>query len=410
MARIGAATAQPPSKLYRTDGYATPEEIEGFSNQKLQEALDDLRNDNELLEEELLTFQRYYRRTQQQQDVGGGHGDWDHGGGALGSDQTDTLPGGYVDSSAGQQRGGAQRGKGRGARRQSSGQREVLLSLEDKQQICNAELEQLKKDQEREEQHCEQKLDLIRACIEEAEVRINETRKEAFDFQRDFGDQNSRMKVCAEKILKYFDEQLKEKDRHIGKLDAKQKQLRSQTRKHEHQLRQREDMGEVLAPIDFDQLKIENQQFLERIEQKNKELVKLKLMTGNTVQTMNKLTEQLNKYTQEQVGLKREIAQKNEHLETLQKNIQQVVGEREGAEKKNVALRLQHEAVKVPKVEDYIQQKAELYELQKAARNWSRKMEIAEGQKRVLLQQLKSIKKSEEEGKLRPALPFLQAH
>ena len=94
-------------------------------------------------------------------------------------------------------------------------------------------------------------------------------------------------------------------------------------RKHEHQLRQREDMGEVLAPIDFDQLKIENQQFLERIEQKNKELVKLKLMTGNTVQTMNKLTEQLNKYTQEQVGLKREIQQKNEHLETLQRNIQQ---------------------------------------------------------------------------------------
>eukprot|EP01059_Diplonema_ambulator_P024439 TRINITY_DN40425_c0_g1_i1.p1 TRINITY_DN40425_c0_g1~~TRINITY_DN40425_c0_g1_i1.p1 ORF type:complete len:169 (+),score=72.98 TRINITY_DN40425_c0_g1_i1:75-581(+) len=155
-------------------------------------------------------------------------------------------------------------------------------------------------------------------------------------------------------------------------------------------------MGEVLAPIDFDQLKIENQQFLERIEQKNKELVKLKLTTGNTVQTMNTLTEKLNKYTQEQATLKKEISLKQGHLESLQKNIQQVVQEREAAERKNVALRLQHEAVKVPKVEDYIQQKAELYELEKAAANWTRKMEIAEGQRKVIVQQLKTLKKTEE--------------
>eukprot|EP00757_Euglenozoa_sp_SAG-D1_P026072 gene26072-biopygen13567 len=32
-----------------------------------------------------------------------------------------------------------------------------------------------------------------------------------------------------------------------------------------------------------------------------------------------------------------------------------------------------HEAVKVPKVEDYIQQKAEMYELEKAAADWKRK-------------------------------------
>lgn len=36
--------------------------------------------------------------------------------------------------------------------------------------------------------------------------------------------------------------------------------------------------------IDFDQLKIENQQYLERIEEKNKELLQLKLTTGKTVQ------------------------------------------------------------------------------------------------------------------------------
>jgi len=40
----------------------------------------------------------------------------------------------------------------------------------------------------------------------------------------------------------------------------------------------------VLHVIDFDQLKIENQQYLEKIEERNNELLRLKLTTGNTVQ------------------------------------------------------------------------------------------------------------------------------
>lgn len=41
---------------------------------------------------------------------------------------------------------------------------------------------------------------------------------------------------------------------------------------------------QVLHLVDFDQLKIENQQHLERIDAKNKELLQLKLSTGKTVQ------------------------------------------------------------------------------------------------------------------------------
>jgi hypothetical protein len=41
---------------------------------------------------------------------------------------------------------------------------------------------------------------------------------------------------------------------------------------------------QVLHLVDFEQLKIENQQYLERIDGKNKELLQLKLSTGKTVQ------------------------------------------------------------------------------------------------------------------------------
>lgn len=42
--------------------------------------------------------------------------------------------------------------------------------------------------------------------------------------------------------------------------------------------------SQVLHLVDFDQLKIENQQYMERIEERNNELLKLKLSTSRTVQ------------------------------------------------------------------------------------------------------------------------------
>ncbi len=57
-----------------------------------------------------------------------------------------------------------------------------------------------------------------------------------------------------------------------------------QVRKVEQQLHQKEDMGEVLHVVDFDQLKIENQQYLDRIEERNTELLRLKTTTGKAVQ------------------------------------------------------------------------------------------------------------------------------
>lgn len=50
---------------------------------------------------------------------------------------------------------------------------------------------------------------------------------------------------------------------------------------------QKEETGEVRHEVDFDQLKIENQQFNERYEEKNRELLKLKFSAGNTTQVLN---------------------------------------------------------------------------------------------------------------------------
>lgn len=50
---------------------------------------------------------------------------------------------------------------------------------------------------------------------------------------------------------------------------------------------QKEEMGEVLHEVDFQQLKIENSQYLEKIDERNQDLLRLKLMSGNTLQVLN---------------------------------------------------------------------------------------------------------------------------
>lgn len=46
-------------------------------------------------------------------------------------------------------------------------------------------------------------------------------------------------------------------------------------------------MGEVLHAVDFNQLKIENQQYMEKIEERNTDLLRLKQDASKTMQLLN---------------------------------------------------------------------------------------------------------------------------
>ena len=73
----------------------------------------------------------------------------------------------------------------------------------------------------------------------------------------------------------------------MEKLRLKISTLRVKKRKLQVQLKQKEEAGEVRQEVDFEQLKIENKQYNEKFEEKNQELLKLKLSTGNTLQVLN---------------------------------------------------------------------------------------------------------------------------
>jgi len=259
---------------------------------------------------------------------------------------------------------------------------QVLLSAEQKYEIASQESEEIRDEIEALKLNSEKLLDSLRASMEETDVRIAEIKKDAYEFKRDIvtGAENFRTgKTIAEKAVRYMEEKLRSKGAMAEKLRLKNMTLKSQIQKMEGQLQQKEDMGEVLHVIDFDQLKIENQQYLEKIEERNNELLRLKLTTGNTVQVLNTLKHKLNTLTSESEWLKRETTQRKDALAKIGEEITRVEQEKEQAARTERKLRRETESdSKMPQVLDYVQQKAEMYELERQAASWTRKVEIAE--------------------------------
>lgn len=131
----------------------------------------------------------------------------------------------------------------------------------------------------------------------------------------------------AERVEQYYEGKIKAKDVQIEKLKLKNLSLKNQCLKLEAQLQHKEEMGEVFLPIDFDQLKIENQQYIEKIDERNNELLKLKVVAGNTVLVLNNNKKKLNKLTTEHDWLTKEISQREELLDKINRETERVDGD-----------------------------------------------------------------------------------
>jgi len=315
-----------------------------MSNEEVEAALEELNRENDRLQKENDLFESYLRRNSQS---------------AAGSEEEEH--------------------KGKRTKRK---QKQATLMIEQKNEIASAELEEVQKEVEETKRSSERLIDTLRAVLEETDIRIAELKKDAYEFKRDIvvGAENFRTgKTMAEKVIRYMEDKLRQKDAIIEKLRLKNATLKSQAQKVDAQLRQKEEMGDVLHYIDFHQLQIENKQYVAKIEERNDELLKLKMTTGNTVQVLNNLKRKLYNLISESEWLKNEIKTRTETCVKIKEDNKKVQEEISKARRVNKTLQAQQEASQdMPQVLDYVQQKAEMYELQQAVKNWERKVEIAE--------------------------------
>mmetsp|Transcript_9363 Transcript_9363/g.28648 ORF Transcript_9363/g.28648 Transcript_9363/m.28648 type:complete len:283 (+) Transcript_9363:399-1247(+) len=231
-----------------------------------------------------------------------------------------------------------------------------------------------------ERNHSLEKLgDMLQAVLQETDIRIAELKKDAFEFKRDvvIGAENMRTgKTSAEKMMKYMEERLRQHDRLLGKTQLKNATMKTQIKKCEAQLRQKDDLGEVFHYVDFHQLQIENRQNQTQVERKNAELLQLKLIAGEVIVLLNLLKMQLHKAAKFAASTQREIMYRSERLSKLCTEHQRTVIEirYEHCESRRLVL---HTEDKLLSTCDYIVSKVSVSKARSILQFWQRKVEVA---------------------------------
>lgn len=271
--------------------------------------------------------------------------------------------------------------KGRFKGKQKKPKIPQTLTIDQELEIAGSELDEVNKEIEETKKTSGRLIDTLTAVLEETDVRIAELKKEAYEFKRDIvvGAENFRTgKTMAEKVIRYMEEKLRQKDAMIEKLRLKNATLKTHIKKVEVQLKHKEEMGDVLHYIDFHQLQIENKQYVAKIDERNQEVTHLKMTTSKTVQRLNDLKKRLSALIQESEWLKQEIQQRTELVAKLRADNEDVAARISVEEKQQDKLKAQVEDnADMPTVLDYVNQKSQMFELRKEVASWKRKVEIA---------------------------------
>ncbi|XP_054435062.1 coiled-coil domain-containing protein 113 isoform X1 [Pteronotus mesoamericanus] len=257
----------------------------------------------------------------------------------------------------------------------------TCLSVDQKCDLVQKELEDMKEDIRHLRANAERDLQYHEAIIEEAEIRRAEVQKAVNEFEKDILKTIAKKKgsiLATQKVMKYIEDTNRWRDHMKDKLSLKNVSLKVQRKKMLSQLRQKEEVGEALHDVDFQQLRIENAQFLETIETRNHELIQLKLASGTTLQVLNAYKTRLHRAMKMSISLEKEILQRNELLEKIEKETLQVEGDRAKDEALNKQLRKQLSEFRVPPVMLYVQGQVQNEDLEKTVKTWERKVEIAE--------------------------------
>lgn len=231
------------------------------------------------------------------------------------------------------------------------------------------------------EEKAAEDISLLKAIIEGIKIRINEMRKETYEFKRDIviGGENQRTgTIMAEKVTRYFEEKLKQKSALIDKIHLKNAAMKNHRMKMDAQVKHKEEQGDSLHSIDFHQLQIKNSQFNQKINERNTELLKLKMTTGKTVQVLNTAKRNLNDLMTESKRLRSDIKERQEATVKLSEELTRVESEVRKERKKNKKYKIQQSNPDMPQVLDYVNQKSNMYDLDGEVRNWERKVEIIE--------------------------------
>jgi len=282
------------------------------------------------------------------------------------------------------------------SRNKASSQTSKSLHKLTAEQKCNVAvngIEEIQKKIRIEKNTFDRKMDILRAEIEEKELKIKDISKAKSDFERDMKSSiNERTKKYqVEKLQRYFDEKKRAKEALVKKLRLKTETMAVQNKKVTLQTRQKEKMGDVLHEVDFEQLDIENKQYLERMDEKNEELLNLKHQATKSTQKLNKIKAEMQELTDQKQKTDQDINFWRENKERLDDEMNGVTCEVQEYNEQLLKLKAQTEDYEVPPTSVYRSSKVQLDELREKVKTYSRKVDIAEKNLRKYQNQWKIV-------------------
>lgn len=264
----------------------------------------------------------------------------------------------------------------------------VVLSLTIPQKITITTRIQydLKNILERNEAVSEKKIGVLRAELEESKMVGEETKKTISDLQREIrstsqapaGLGGKQEVLSAERFIRFLEDILKARDLLTSKYRLKSAALLALKKTTANRLIQKEENGEMLQMVDFEQLKIANKKYQETIDERNEEMLRLKQQSGSVGSLLNTTKDQLQKLSLDSDRLSAEIKSRTSILNRLEKEDYNVEQDRRSAIVTNKKLQKQLEDYEVPSVLEYVQQKEQVQAQRKDVATWHRRLEVAQ--------------------------------
>lgn len=229
-----------------------------------------------------------------------------------------------------------------------------------------------------------------RAEIEVSELTHGELQKGILDLQKEFAkhtipayfSDKEPDKLTKERVTRGHTELMKARSNLIQKVVLRTSTLRGQLRVHEASFKAKEQSGEDLHVVDFERLKIQNTEFVEKLVVRNADLLKNKqklLELGYLSDSyLSKISEQTKIYDK----LRRELGSMHALERAILKESGLVSTELVSIKESNAKYRTRLKRFRAPPVMTYVQHKDEMRKVKYYNHQWARRVKTAQAEQK----------------------------
>jgi len=185
-------------------------------------------------------------------------------------------------------------------------------------------------------------------------------------------------KYNADSVTRYSNEKLKGDSVLMEQYRLKMQVSRDGLIKLSRKLLGLEDLEGSISMVDFQQIKIVNNQYLERLKNSNELIVREKTNLMHSQHIISQGTGGLRQVERASDQLDKNIQDVERLYRVLDKEMAIVSSECESGKRMNGQLRQQVERFKVPSVMEYVGYKADMLATKKSVKTWLRRVEVAE--------------------------------